>query len=149
MAVFPDSELIRKFWTLQDEWWRQFIDGRFHKYGPMVFDQGLNGFGAEPGFLNSLLKGCLFAMPYLGQPLSIEFYQDLNRTLCSHFKGKENNTLMSSDQAGKFRESNVYSLHMLLESNDQDAPFYYLNRSLLESLKKTFCVQNSRAFFFQ
>lgn len=91
------------FWGLKDDFWKQIIDGKYHKYGPMVFDEALHKGPLEPGFFESLRKGCELASSHLTEKLTIGFYKELNKTLCSHFKGSKNNTEMLAEEAGTFR----------------------------------------------
>lgn len=95
----------KTFWALGDRFWKQIIDGKFHQHGPMVFDEGLHDGTIEPGFLQSLRLGCEFASQHMAEKLSINFYKELHKTLCQHFKGPANSTQMSADQAGNFRDA--------------------------------------------
>jgi hypothetical protein len=95
------------FWKLGDCFWKQCIDGQFHKYGPTVFDEGLHGGPKEPGFYASLKEGCRFTAEHLAEPPSSFFYKELHKKLCAHFKGLENNTLMPATQAGEYRNMSL------------------------------------------
>lgn len=103
--LVPSKEQAHKtFWSLGNEFWMQIIDGKYHQHGPMVFDDSLHQGFKEPGFFNSLKNGCEFASQHLTEKLSMQFYKDLHKILCSHFKGKENNTNMHADETGSFRD---------------------------------------------
>jgi len=105
--TFPSKpskeEAHQVFWNLGDDFWKQFIDGKFHVFGPLVFDEGTHNGPKEPGFFNSLKIGCDFASKHLSEPLTISFYKDLHKKLCSHFKGSENSTHMHAEETGLFR----------------------------------------------
>lgn len=108
MFVKPLSrqEAQQTYWKLGDEWWKQIIDGECHSFGPLVFDLGLHDDKkVEPGFLASLKDGMNYASANLCQPLTIEFYRELHRQLCTHFMGEDNNTLVGCDEIGIFRNS--------------------------------------------
>ncbi|MGC2595314.1 MAG: Fic family protein [Rhabdochlamydiaceae bacterium] len=101
----PSKEQMQKvFWGLGERFWMQIIDGKYHEFGCMVFDQGLHGGAIEPGFFESMKQGCQFASDHLSQPLTIDFYKELHRKLCAHFKGDETETLMNASEAGCFRK---------------------------------------------
>ncbi len=121
------QEANEVFWGLGDRFWMQMIDGKFHQYGPMVFDEGLHGGQKEPGFFASLKSGCEFAAEHLTENLSVAFYKELHQKLCVHFKGDENNVLMTSTETGRFRDkpadhtfSDLSFLKILPEKECQD-----------------------------
>jgi hypothetical protein len=95
------------FWGLGEDFWKQIIDGEFHEFGPLVFDEGLHGGDKEPGFFESLKSGCNFASEHLKEKLSIDFYKQLHKKLCAHFKGKETNTEMDAKEIGMFRSDST------------------------------------------
>ncbi|MBS0649727.1 MAG: Fic family protein [Verrucomicrobia bacterium] len=106
----PSKEEAHKiFWKLGDDFWKQIIDGKCHSFGHLVFDQGLHGSTKEPGFFDSLKIGCHFASEHLSEPLTISFYKDLHKKLCSHFKGRENGTEMHAEESGHFRTCGTYA----------------------------------------
>ncbi len=89
--------------ALGKNWWKQLFDGKHHHLGPEVFDKGLHGNEAEPGFYESAFKAFEFAKCHLTEKLSLKFYLDLHKEACGHFKGKENNTQINASEAGRFR----------------------------------------------
>ncbi len=106
MSISRDNylgNLRETFDGLGPYFWKQVIDGRFHRYGKMVFDEGLHDGETEKGFFESLEKAHAFVQEHLGKPLSTTFYKDLHKIACAHFKGKENNTLMNAEKTGYFR----------------------------------------------
>jgi hypothetical protein len=108
--MLPSKEQAQKtFWGLGDQFWMQIIDGKYHYYGPKVFDEGLHNGEVEPGFLESLKNGCEFVSEHLCEKLTVEFYKDLHKKLCAHFKGAENSTEISADKTGYFRDLDVSS----------------------------------------
>lgn len=113
----PSNTLVSKedgqkvFWGLGEQFWKQIMDGKYHQYGPQVFDEGLHQGSVEPGYFASVKRGCEFASENLGQTLSISFYKDLHKTLCAHFKGKENETLIAATETGKFLKNTASIFH--------------------------------------
>ncbi len=95
----------RVFCGLKNNWWKQLYDGKFHAFGPKVFDEGLHGSQTEPGFYESAHKAFNFAKLHLKEKLSVEFYCNLHKEACSHFKGSKNNTNMEAWEAGHFRDN--------------------------------------------
>lgn len=122
MAPFAErQEQIEKvFCALGDNMWKQVIDGKYHQFGKNVFDEGLHKGHVEPGFLKSLNNGLDLAKEYLGEKLSVDFYKLLHKTLCSHFKGRENHTEVTSDKIGLFRTSclNPCKFKALVENDE-------------------------------
>ncbi len=88
---------------LDKNWWKQLYDGKYHHYGSEVFDKGLHGNGAEPGFYDSAFKAFEFAKRHLTKKLSVQFYCNLHKKVCAHFKGKLNRTGIEAHDAGRFR----------------------------------------------
>lgn len=98
------AQAEKTFWGLGDKFWMQMIDGKFHQYGPMVFDEGLHGREKELGFFNSLKTGCDFAAAHLTEKPTLHFYKELHKKLCAHFTGTyEDQTAMNGQDAGVFR----------------------------------------------
>jgi hypothetical protein len=129
-ASVPSKEQAQKiFWGLGDRFWMPFMDGKYHLYGPMVFDEGLHGGDKEPGFFQSLKNGCEFASQHLGEKLTVQFYKDLHKVLCAHFKGEENNTVMLAEQAGSFRDDDS-RCRMDIEVLSEESREHYLNTTL-------------------
>lgn len=75
------------FWGLKDNWWKQIIDGKYHKYGPKVFDEGTHGGKSEPGFYDGIKNACEYAITQIDQPLTVEFYKKIHHIACVHFVG--------------------------------------------------------------
>lgn len=109
------EEAKNVFFGLGEEYWKQMIDGKFHKYGKEVFDKGLhNPNKKEPGFLSSLQSGCQFAADHLTEDLSVDFYKSLHKTLCAHFEGEKNNVLTDNTGIGKFRDNDGVGTYFTL-----------------------------------
>jgi hypothetical protein len=120
LSEIPSKEVANKaFWGLGDNFWKQIIDGDCHKFGPLVFDQGLHGRYSEKGYFDSLKVGCEFASEHLTEKPDISFYKDLHKKLCSHFKGTENSTEMKAEETGQFRKAGVFTWHSL-KHNESD-----------------------------
>lgn len=101
--VLPSKEEAKKiFYALGDDFWKQIIDGKYHDFGKMVFDENLHYKTREPGFYASLEKGCEFASAYLTDPLSLDFYKNLHGQLCSHFAGEATSTELTLEEVGRF-----------------------------------------------
>lgn len=105
--TFDRKAAEETFWGLKDQFWKQIIDGRFHQYGPMVFDEGLSG-TKEPGFFKSMKDGCEYASNCLGEKPTVLFYKELHRRMCSHFMGEINNTDIQAYECGEFRSSSAH-----------------------------------------
>lgn len=109
--------------------WVYFIDGRFHKYGPKVFDEGRhNGGRAEPGYMKSVLK----AHNYISaRPLTVETYQEVHRLAISHFNKNTPDTYIEAKDGGRFRSGDVVEasffpteiFYYLLDALDAIKPF--------------------------
>lgn len=93
------------FWGLKNNWWMQIFDGRFHKYGLMVFDEGLHGKIKEPGFLASIENACRYASRHLGKLPTVQFYKKVHLIACAHFDGEVTN--IKGNEAGRFRRANT------------------------------------------
>lgn len=105
--LFSEEEVgkMRKsWWQLGKEKWKEAIDGKDHKHGKWVFDQGLHGGTIEEGFVVSMEKNAFpFMSQYLGTKTTTEMFLELHKAACWHFKGAANGTLMGTDRIGKFR----------------------------------------------
>lgn len=101
------AEAKKVFWKLGDKFWMQIIDGEFHDFGCQVFDKGLHGGPKEPGFFLSLYYGCVFASNSLLDAPNVEFYKNLHKVLCAHFRGPENRTGMLAEMAGRYRNNST------------------------------------------
>ncbi len=140
----PTKEQAKEvFWKLGDNYWKQIIDGKYHHLGSLVFDKALHNSFKEPGFLESLEKGCHFASEHLGEKVSVEFYKDLHKKLCSHFKGEENDTLITAEKCGKFRTHHI-PCPTMTKGIEKDFPEYdkhvrnCQNKYGLDSIKKDY-----------
>lgn len=141
LALSPTKESMeQEFWGLGDRFWMQFIDGKYHKFGSRVFDEGLHKQVKEPGYLGSLREGAKFASEYLGDKLSLHFYKELHKRLCQHFRGRENFTLMSSGEAGLFGRGCIRALFNIKGWSEEAIEHYdlvssYKSKKYLEFLK--------------
>src|ERR1700722_4170804 len=88
----------------ETNWWRQLYDGKYHHLGHKVFDEGLHdGHTTEPGYYDSAHRAFEFAKHHLNEKINVEFYRNLHKEACAHFKGEANNTSMNAHDAGRFR----------------------------------------------
>jgi hypothetical protein len=126
IAIVSKEDAQKKFWGLGDRFWMQMIDGKHHKYGPMVYDQALHGRDKEPGFFQSLKNGCQFAADHLSEKLTVQFYKDLHKILCAHFNGKENDTEITAEKTGSFKNTSSSCLPSILDF-DPAARDHYFN----------------------
>jgi hypothetical protein len=92
------------FWGLKKDWWQQLYDGKYHKFGKRVFDEGLHSGDKENGYYKSAKAGCRFACSHLKKTLTTEFYKELHKITCAHFDG--NSTAISTNLIGKFLAAN-------------------------------------------
>lgn len=140
-------EAKKTFWRLGDRFWMQIIDGKYHQYGPMVFDDALHKGPKEAGFFNSLKNGCEFASEYLTEKPTVNFYKELHKKLCAHFKGSETKTKMHGHEAGIFRDDIV---HCQVPANSEEAEKnayiveVFERKTFLESFKERNFVEYQR-----
>ena len=90
------------FTSLGKNWWKQIFDGKYHQFGPMVFDQCLHWKEREEGFYDNAYNAFQFAKKHLCEPLTTDFYLELHKIACAHFQGKKTNTA-DQDDVGRFR----------------------------------------------
>lgn len=98
------------FWGLgkndNENWWKQVIDGRYHKFGSQVFDKGLHKGYVEPGFYKSIKNACEYASDQLGNSLTIECYQKIHQLACEHFINVPRRAInVDRDRINDFRDS--------------------------------------------
>jgi hypothetical protein len=89
----------------ETNWWKQLYDGKYHQLGPKVFDEGLHGKKTEPGYYDSARRAFEFAKHHLNEKINVEFYRNLHKEACAHFKGNADNTEMNAHDAGSFRSN--------------------------------------------
>lgn len=100
------AQFEQVYWGLGENKWKECIDGYHHVYGQEVYDKGLHGRSVEPGFLGSMVKGFIFISDHANQIVDADFYLELHKKTCSHFKGKDTCTLMGQEKVGVFRDYN-------------------------------------------
>jgi Fic/DOC family len=109
LKILPtQQEAHQTFWGLKDRWWKQIIDGKDHKFGQKVFDDGLHGRGAEPGYLAGIEKACQDISAHFEDQINLDLYKSTHHVACSHFKGRANNTLMKAEEIDLFRNREIY-----------------------------------------
>lgn len=92
------------YWGLRENKWQEAIDGEFIPHGKDVFEFGFHHGCAEPGYLDSHRKVWDYISDNLGTRTSVPLYLEVHRLVCSHFLGKETNTVMDRSEAGRFRD---------------------------------------------
>jgi len=91
------------YYSLGDDLWKQIIDGKDHKHGKDVYEQGLHGGDAEPGYMNGIISGSEKAIELLSaNDLTIDIYMRIHKITCSHFQGVATNT-SEQNTPGNFR----------------------------------------------
>ncbi len=104
-GVLPSPEESKKqFWALENNWWKQIIDGHVHQHGKMVFDEGKHGKHVEPGYYNGIENASRFLTENFDRELDSEFYKEIHHLACAHFeKGNNNGILCSKKEMENFR----------------------------------------------
>lgn len=102
-----NSDFENKYSRLGDSKWKECIDGEYHCFGKMVFDEGKHGGNIEPGFLQSMLNLFLFLQVNWKRRLNADFYLEMHKIACAHFQGSATETLMGKDGIGIFRDEGV------------------------------------------
>jgi hypothetical protein len=92
------QERISKLFLLQRDYWKLFIDPRYHSLGKEVFDKGLHHGEVEPGYLNSMQGGLIllcYGINEMSKPESEQHFDrsnlflSLHRALMQHHKSVE------------------------------------------------------------
>lgn len=117
---FPISKIAAKevFFGLGENWWKQIFDGKYHAFGKKVFDEGLHEKAKEPGFYASAQNAFNYAGEHLCEPLTVDFYRNLQKIACNHFQGKENQTGIEAKDAGKFRDMSSTDMFTTFKASD-------------------------------
>ena len=102
-AALTNDQFVETYWRLGSKKWKEGIDGKDHVHGPEVYDLGLHGKYAEPGFLSGIQSAFQFLSSHRNQKVDVAFYLSLHKAACGHFKGKETHTLMGQEKVGVFR----------------------------------------------
>ena len=90
-GILPSPEEAKSvFWSLGKEWWRQIIDGKYHKHGELVFDQGLHQGHVEPGYLEGVRKASAFFVNCFNEEFSVKLYRETHVVACAHFNIQQN-----------------------------------------------------------
>lgn len=101
------AQFFSVYRRLGDNKWKEGIDGKDHHLGPEVYDKGLHGGTVEVGFLSGLQRGYQFLEERCNRKVDVSFYLGLHQEICSHFRGKQNNTLLEQKELGRFRNRGV------------------------------------------
>ncbi|MBA3237538.1 MAG: hypothetical protein H0T62_04215 [Parachlamydiaceae bacterium] len=91
-GVLPtNKEAESSFWSLGNDWWKQMIDGKFHEYGQMVFDQGLHKGPIEPGYIKGIKNASQHFIKNFDRELNIDLYKEIHHVACEHFNINQDN----------------------------------------------------------
>jgi hypothetical protein len=109
LGLGRDSISVKSiFYGLGFNWWKSIIDGQCHRWGEMVFDEGLHGGHKEPGYLKGITEASEYAVKVLSkEDLSIPIYQYIHKLACSHFSGTKESGTSIPESAGAFREHEI------------------------------------------
>ncbi len=120
-GILPSPEEAKKtYWSLGTMWWKQLIDGWAHKYGPMVFDEGLyKGSFCEPGYLEGIKAASRFFTDNFDKPFSLDLYKAIHAHACSHFA-----TSKPYEESGVVANSANNSFRTIQESSKYDFSDY-------------------------
>lgn len=103
-GILPTAKEAKKiFWSLGENWWKQILDGKHHKYGKWVYDKGLHKGPIEPGYLNGVEAGCQFFTDRFSQDLDVALYRGIHHEACAHFKGIETQTVCGVERVDEYR----------------------------------------------
>lgn len=107
--VIPNTvEAKKNYWSLGENWWKQIIDGKAHKFGKMVFDQGLHKGHVEPGYLEGIEKASKYFVETFDKKFGSEIYKKTHQLACSHFKVEPGNGILcGQEEIGLFRTAEV------------------------------------------
>lgn len=109
LQQFPKDEQVsgkrfnEVYSKLGPDKWKECIDGCYQHLGAEVFDKGLNGKKAEPGFLPSMLKVFAYLQEAGHRKITADFYLEVHRLATSHFQGAATNTIVGQKKVGAFR----------------------------------------------
>ncbi len=83
------QEMKSTYRTLGESKWKEVIDGVFHRYGRLVFDEGLHEGVVEPGYIGSMEKAMDYIEETLGREITPPFYLKVHKIACQHFPKTE------------------------------------------------------------
>lgn len=97
-AVCKEWRARFSFFGLGSQWWKQYVEAKYHHLGRYVFDKGLHGKPSELGFANNLERAAESLWPELLHGLNLDVYKKAHMSSCEH---------LSTANTGHFRESFV------------------------------------------
>ncbi len=126
------------FWGLNEDWWKQIYDGKYHQFGCEVFDKGLHGNNKEPGFYSSIKRASEYASQQMGNLLTIECYKRIHQLACEHFLYVERNAInVDKNDIDKFRNTYCSCFRNLMKDN-----YEYENSEQSEKRRQSFVLLN-------
>ncbi len=109
-GILPAPEKAKEtFWSLGADWWKQIIDGRCHKFGSKVFDEGSHSGPIERGYLAGIEKASRYFVENMDRPLTLELYRETHRLAIAHFDTRGRNGAGCSWQEIDHFRSNMVS----------------------------------------
>ncbi len=125
--------------------WMECIDGEYHHFGKEVFDKGLHGRDVEPGYIASMENLFVFLKNNMNRKIDAQFYLQMHKIACAHFRGEENGVEINQDQTGQFRDTDQWvnahfdtKTHAFSEEGTEE--FYKLNQQLVYLLGPSFSL---------
>ncbi len=119
LPSFDDAKA--SYWSLGAQWWKQIIDGKYHRYGPMVFDEGLHGKHVEPGYLKGIEMASHFFVDHFEKEFSLDLYKETHHIACAHFKpekDRDNGMICASSEIDLFRTAGEECRGNKIESDE-------------------------------
>lgn len=120
------EEMQERYMLLQDEKWRECIDGRDASHGKFTYDMGLHRGktgDVEPGYIASMEKAMEFICKNITEPLTPEFYLKIHSIACAHFAREDADdfTICKPEEIGRFRTRQVGTILTGAEPVTEDA----------------------------
>jgi hypothetical protein len=134
-----DSTMSNVFWGLKENWWKQLYDGKYHQFGPEVFDKGLHKGEVEPGFYSSIKNASEYAVIQMGKPLTTECYKKIHQLACEHFSYVSRNQInVDKEHIDNFRNTNCSCFRNLVKHS-----YEYENKEQLKKRRLGFVLLHS------
>ncbi len=129
LAMWDASSRFDEVYDLLEEnKWKECIDGECHFLGPMVYDRGLHGRAVEPGYLFGMANLFRFLKANWQQNLDTSFYLKMHSICCAHFQGAATQTVAGQENVGVFRHETVSAAF--------SAPHYSMSQEGIEEFNR-------------